>query len=130
MKTYFKSLAVFGALLIVSCQGLRPDTTLDLGEYTRYLWEKKHPPAESTWNCLGMWIRIAEVPPQYVPKGYARDAPRDDSHGRWIRDERDGKMFFVPTGGVAGISEGAILNDAIKNSRSLPTYYRQHEWTL
>ena len=72
----------------------------------------KGPEPESKWNDLGIWYRVSDDPPTYLPKGYGRHQPRGDSDGTWVVDARDGKRLFVPRGGVGDLPEGTLLADA------------------
>lgn len=65
-------------------------------------------PTESQWNAVGLWQRVAENPPTYIPQGYSPTAPRDTQHGQWFTDERDGKKIFAPHSGANGFS-GQVL---------------------
>lgn len=65
-------------------------------------------PPEAEWNAVGLWQRVAEQPPTYIPRGYPATAPRDDRSGQWFSDKRDGKQVFAPHSGANGYS-GAVL---------------------
>lgn len=82
---------------------------------------RKGPIPESEWNPIGIWYRISDTPPVYLPKGYGRDLPRNDRSGTWYVDKRDGKRLFVPHGGVDGIPEAALAVEA-RNSTRWKTY--------
>lgn len=69
------------------------------------------PIAESIWNAERTWTRIGNNPPTYAPYNM-RGKP--GKNGEWLRDARDGKQLFVPTGGVEGIPEGVLRAEAWK----------------
>jgi hypothetical protein len=69
---------------------------------------------EAAWNEAGIWQRVSDKPPTYVPTGYAATRPRGEHDGLWITDRRDGKRFFVPHEPVRGTSPGVLLGEACK----------------
>jgi hypothetical protein len=69
---------------------------------------------EAAWNEAGLWQRVADKPPTYVPTGYGVNRPRGERDGVWITDRRDGKKFFVPGEPVRGTSPGVLLGEACK----------------
>lgn len=100
-------------LITTSCVQYTYDAE-DLAE----AWRQRrmiHP--ESHWNATRIWHRISDNPATYIPAGYPVTSARDSTAGEWIEDRRDGKRFFVPKGGVPDFPEGALRNDAIKNTR-------------
>ena len=56
----------------------------------------RQPGAESKWNNVGVWKRVAENPPTYLPRGCPTKVMRVSSKGRWITDKRDGKQDGRP----------------------------------
>lgn len=88
----------------------------DLREVAVGMRERKRSLPEQEWNAEGIWRRVADAPATYIPSDYPAAAPRTPSEGEWLTDERDGKRFFVPAGGVSGLSEAVLRKDAIKNS--------------
>jgi hypothetical protein len=62
------------------------------------------PAKESEWNAVGLWKRVGNNPPSYVPAGYSANRARTEREGRWFVDRRDGKRLFVP-----GAVEGELL---------------------
>ena len=93
---------------------------------SRGLAKLKQPaPPESVWNASRVWQRVGDRPATYIPRGYSPSAPRDESHGRWFVDERDGKRLFVPSRGAGALSAGVLRGEAIKatlwhSGRSVP----------
>jgi hypothetical protein len=74
----------------------------------------KGPIPESEWNKLGLWYRISDQPPTYLPKGFGRNQARNDQTGTWFLDARDGKRFFVPHAGANGLSSAIWAAEARK----------------
>jgi hypothetical protein len=75
---------------------------------------RKGPLPESQWNRPGLWQRVADTPPTYIPVGYPRSAPRTEKEGTWVVDKRDSKRLFVPNTEVNGIGAGVLMGEAIK----------------
>ncbi len=71
-------------------------------------------PEESEWNDEGIWYRVNDDPPTYLPVGYSRNLPRTEKEGVWLVDEREspGKKLFVPSDGVDGYSAGVLMGEA------------------
>jgi hypothetical protein len=57
---------------------------------------KRGPMPESEWNYLGMWKKINNQPPTFIPKQHPETAPRTPENGQWFIDHRDGKRLYVP----------------------------------
>ena len=76
--------------------------------------------AETAWNHLGIWRRVADEPASYVPKSYPKGRTPSDKEGQWFVDRRDGKRLFVPCGGVGSWSEGVLLGEAQKITDTPP----------
>lgn len=66
------------------------------------------------WDPIGIWYRVSDDPPTYLPKGTPASTPLDAAHGTLFVDAVDGWRFFVPQGGGAGYSEGTLLGEADK----------------
>jgi hypothetical protein len=82
---------------------------------TEWLAEhKRGPKPESEWNNLGIWHRVGDTPPTYVPTGYGANQPRTDKDGMWFVDKRDGKRLFVPNHAVGHMDRGVLLGEAKK----------------
>jgi len=73
-------------------------------------------PNAADWNSLKIWHQVASHPPTYVPAGYGANQPRTESDGTWLRDQRDGKRFFVPKQAVRGLEPGVLMGEAKKAS--------------
>jgi len=69
---------------------------------------------ETAWNEAGIWRRVADKPPTYVPTGYAANRPRGERDGVWFTDHRDGKKLFVPNESIRGMSRGVLIGEACK----------------
>jgi hypothetical protein len=98
------------APVIAGCtnsSGIIPDTA-------RLMAERKAGPPESVWNSLGIWQRIGDSPPTYIPKGYSRSLPRTEAEGVWFEDQRDGKRIFVPNNPVGGYNAEVLRHEAAK----------------
>ena len=104
------------AVVFANCAipGLLVDTTVGpvVGAVAASAERSRPPEPESKWNDLGIWYRVSDDPPTYLPKGYGRHQPRGDSDGTWVVDARDGKRLFVPKGGVGDLPEDTLLTDA------------------
>lgn len=74
----------------------------------------RDPPPESEWNVVGVWNRVSDSPPTYLPRGFSRHRSRNEKTGVWVTDERDGKRLFVPHQGADGISHAVLMADARK----------------
>lgn len=72
----------------------------------------KGPVPEAEWNESGVWRRISNDPPTYLPIGYRTSLPRDERAGVWVLDQRDGKRLFVPNEGVGGYSHNVLMAEA------------------
>jgi hypothetical protein len=68
----------------------------------------------STEQVASLWDRVADEPPTYIPKGYAKGAPRTKSQGEWYSSKRDGRRFFVPDDGAAGNGAGVLRRSALR----------------
>ncbi|MCU0779640.1 MAG: hypothetical protein MUF04_00905 [Akkermansiaceae bacterium] len=104
--------------LITSCthgDGLIPDTA-------RLMAERKAGPPESVWNSVGIWQKIADSPPTYIPKGYPRSLPRTAAEGVWFQDQRDGKRIFVPNRPVGRYDAEILRHEAAKVTSSHGTF--------
>jgi len=75
----------------------------------------RRPGAESKWNNVGVWKKVGENPPTYLPRECSTKVLRVSSRGSWITDKRDGKRFFIPAGGSGGLSESVLCGDARKH---------------
>ena len=75
---------------------------------------REGPKPESYWNSVGLWYRVSSSPPTYLPKGYGRDRSRNESAGKWVVDDRDGKRLFVPHRGAGGVSQAVLMGEARK----------------
>ena len=71
-------------------------------------------PGESEWNRAGVWYRVEDTPPTYLPVGYSSGRPRTEAEGEWLVDERDGKRLFVPHGGTDRIRQPILRAEAAK----------------
>lgn len=81
---------------------------------------KRGPLPESEWNKHGVWKKIRNHPPTYIPSGLSNNFPRTDEEGQWfvdVRKEADGKRLFVPnymkgprSSTVLGVEAKAIVN--------------------
>ena len=69
------------------------------------------PAPESQWNSERTWRKVGENPPTYAPHNFTG---RLGQGGEWMTDDRDGKRFFVPAGGVDGIPESVLRAEAWK----------------
>jgi hypothetical protein len=75
---------------------------------------KAGPLPEAEWNAEGIWSRVGDSPPTYLPTGYGRNLPRTSDVGEWIVDARDGKRFFIPRHGTNGIRASVLATEAGK----------------
>lgn len=90
---------------------------VDLVEVARAQAERRRGPLpESEWNKSGLWQRVGDSPATYIPRSYARSAPRTENAGSWVVDQRDGKRFFVPKVPLDGMSPGVWMGEAKKNA--------------
>jgi hypothetical protein len=88
---------------------------VNIFEVARGLKERAGDPLQETeWNRMGLWQRVAEEPPTYIPTGYGASSPRTETEGTWIVDERDGKRLFVPNEKVGIHTPGAMIGEAKK----------------
>jgi hypothetical protein len=104
---------------------------IDAPEYFHSLAKRRSPPLpESEWNALGVWQRVADEPPTYIPKGYPITAPRGVEQGTWLVDQRDGKQLFVPRTKVRELEPGLMLGEARKITNPPPVsgIYRPGEF--
>lgn len=103
-------------LKLLTCVMLGPAScTVYLPDYLSSVGKRlQGPVAESEWNAQGLWQRVADQPPTYIPKGYPVSAPRDDDHGLWLVDARDGKRVFAPRTKVGNTTPGVLLGEARK----------------
>jgi hypothetical protein len=101
--------------LLTSC------VVVDPWEFSHSVAQRRRGPLpESEWNARGLWQRVATSPATYIPKGYPVSAPRDDAHGTWLVDQRDGKRVFVPDVKVGDLEPGVLIGEARKFTRPLP----------
>jgi hypothetical protein len=115
-------LAATSALLFSSCS-----TSVNMIEVARGMKERGgDPPPETEWNRLGLWQRVADEPPTYIPTGYSASSPRTETEGTWIVDERDGKRLFVPNEKIGIHTPGAMIGEAKKVTTWTP---RNHTTT-
>ena len=84
------------------------------------LAERIHPAPESKWNVVGVWKRVGDSPPTFLPAGCSASDLLVASRGQWITDQRDGKRFFVPEGGTSDFTESVLLCDAKKHCNPPP----------
>lgn len=118
-----RPLVLFSLFMLQSC-------TVNLPEYLSSVRDRhKGPAPESEWNAMGLWRRVADTPPTYIPKAYPLTAPRDDTHGVWLVDARDAKRVFAPKSKVGGIEPGVLLGEARKVTNPPPVrgVYRHSE---
>jgi hypothetical protein len=66
------------------------------------------------WDPVGIWFRVNDSPPTYLPRGTPANTPLDAAHGTLYVDAVDGWRFFVPKGGSPGYSEGILRGQADK----------------
>lgn len=74
------------------------------------------PIPESKWNRARIWQRVRDDPATYLPVGYPKGAPREDSQGEWVVDKRDEKRFLIPHEGVDSWSRNVLFGEATKIS--------------
>lgn len=118
-----RPLVLFSLFMLQSC-------TVVLSDYLSSVRDRhKGPAPESEWNAPGIWRRVADTPPTYIPKGYPLTAPRDDAHGVWLVDARDGKRVFAPKIKVGSTEPGVLLGEARKVTNPPPVrgVYRHSE---
>jgi hypothetical protein len=90
-------------------------TSVSLNDVIGSMAERSRGPLpESRWNELGIWRRVADQPPTYIPKGYSISAPRTEKDGQWFDDKRDGKRLFVPNTEVNVYASGVLQGEARK----------------
>ena len=63
--------------------------------------------AANDHTLLIVWTLTDRDPLTFVPKGASPDSP-----GRWLEDEARSVRFFIPDGGVEGISARILEADA------------------
>ena len=80
---------------------------------------------ENRWNVCGVWKRVEDNPPTYLPTDCPTSVPRDSSRGQWVTDKRDGKRFFIPAGGTEEFKESVLLCDARKQCDPPPALIRK-----
>lgn len=104
-------------LLASICLPLQGCVTADLSDHLAGVAERmKGPRTEKEWNANGIWYRIENDPPTYLPVGHSQALPRTEKEGIWIVDERESaeKRLFVPHGGANDYSFAVLEADAKK----------------
>lgn len=95
---------------------------------TSSLYERGIKHQTDAWNERGLWRRIQENPPSFVPRDMASSVPAETSQGTWHVDALDGWRFFVPHGGTTLYSEGVLHGEAKKvaNAKNAAGFWRQN----
>lgn len=105
------------ALLLVACAGspVGPAPIMD-DNYglTSSMFRRSIDHQKDDWDPVGIWYRVSNNPPTYLPKGTPASTPLDAANGTLFVDAVDGWRFFVPKGGGAGYSELTLRGQADK----------------
>jgi hypothetical protein len=119
LATLVVCLAATPALLFSSCS-----TSVNVIEIARGMKERGGDALpETEWNRKGLWQRVADEPPTYIPTGYSASSPRTETEGTWIVDERDNKRLFVPNEKVGIHTPGVMIGEAKKVTTWTPRDY-------
>jgi len=65
-----------------------------------------------SWNPCNTWQKISSHPDTYIPIGMKKSAPMDEAHGKWVVDPQDHSRFYVPAGGLTGVPEDFLAEQA------------------